>query len=102
MQRKEVIGDALRIGGGAEDFFAVGAQRLEPRRDVRGAIGELAVADSQFCADHHLGNFGAQLLTGIIGRPVSVAQIAIEPRRVARGVAELVLGPVPGASFLSS
>ena len=59
MQRKEVIGNALCIGGRAEDFFAVGTQRLEPRRDVRGAIGELALADSQFCADHHLGNFGA-------------------------------------------
>ena len=62
----------------------------------------LALADSQFCADHHLRNFGAQLLTGIIGRPVNVAQIAIEPRRVARGVTELMLGTVPGASFLSS
>ena len=67
MQRKEVIGDALCIGGRAEDFFPVGTQRLEPRRNLRGAIGELALANSQLRADHHLGNFGAQLLTGIIG-----------------------------------
>jgi len=67
MQRKEVVGDALCVGGRAEDFFAVRAQRLEPRGDVRGAIGELALADPQLCANHHLGNFRAEFLTGIIG-----------------------------------
>ena len=67
MQRKEVVGYALCVCGCAEDFFAVRAQRLEPRRNVGGAIGELALRNSQLRADHHLGNFGAEFLTGIIG-----------------------------------
>jgi len=67
MQRKQVVSDALCVGGRAEDFFPIRAQRLEPRRDVRGAIGELALGDSQLRAYHHLGNFRAEFLTGIIG-----------------------------------
>jgi hypothetical protein len=51
MQRKEVVGDALCVGGCAEDFFPDSAQRLDPRRDVSGAIGELAVAYSQLRAN---------------------------------------------------
>src|SRR5947209_1813245 len=33
MQRKQVVSDALCVGGRAEDFFPIRAQRLDPRRD---------------------------------------------------------------------
>ena len=98
MEGEQVVGDALRIRRRAENLLAVGAQLLQPGRDVGGVVGEIAVGDAEFGADHHLADLGPQFLAGVVMRAEPVAQIAVEPRLGARPVTEL-MNQRPAKSF---
>jgi hypothetical protein len=68
MKGEEEVCDALRIGGGAEDFLFVVTEFGDPVRDVRGAVGEIAVLDPEFGADYDLRYLRSDLLARVVGR----------------------------------
>lgn len=46
MEGEEIIGDALCIGRGAEDFLFVVAEFADPVGDVGGAVGKVALGNA--------------------------------------------------------
>jgi hypothetical protein len=63
---EEIVGDALRLGGGAEDFFSVGMQHLQPGLDMGGTVSKSAVGNPKFRAYHELRDLGPKFFPRIV------------------------------------
>jgi len=65
---EEIVGDALRLGGSAEDFPAVGSQGLQPRLDIGSTVSKLAVGNPKLRTYDQLRYLSSEFFPRIVGR----------------------------------
>ncbi len=89
LEGQHVIVNLLGVGRCAEDFQRIVLQCLDPGTDIGGVLFGI-VPDAQLVAHDHRGNLGAQLFLGVTLRPEGMGKVAVEARRVASPVPQLM------------
>lgn len=86
------VADPLGVGGGAKNLATVAAQRLQPRVDVAGVVGDVG-GDAELGGDEHAGQLRPKFLCRVVAAAeAGIAHRAVQPRGVGGAMAKLVQG----------
>ena len=89
MEAEDVVGHPLRFGRGVENLTTILLEHRDPGLEVARVIGNVA-RQSNHGSNRDRGQLGSKLFFRVSSRIKTAAQIAVQPRRMAAGVGELV------------